>query len=199
LGSFGTNRTSGIGVQVGLILAANLIAFVLRFEGQIPSLYMQRMTQGFPIVALIYGLCLWGFGIQRGVWRYVGHHDLARILWASITSTAVLYSLIHWLLGWTDYSRSVIILTGLLAAGFLTGIRLAVRWFREWLQIVGPKALRVSVQYSSRGGSRLLTPVSGGGLQRLVDHLPGSRTGHRCTRMRANSGSDTSSAHDLRC
>jgi hypothetical protein len=32
----------------------------------------------------------------------------------------------------------------------------------------------------------LLTPPSGGGLQRLLNHLLGSRTGHRCTRIRAN-------------
>ena len=55
------------GVQVGLILSANLIAFGLRFEGEIPSPYMQRMLQGIPIVALIYGMCLWGFGIQRAL------------------------------------------------------------------------------------------------------------------------------------
>ena len=44
----------------------------------------------------------------------------------------------------------------------------------------------MSVQYSSRGRSRLLTRASGGGPQRLVDHLLGSRTGHRCMRIRAN-------------
>ena len=144
------------GVQVGLIVYSNLIAFVLRFEGQIPSPYMQRMLQGIPIVALIYGTCLWGFGIQRGLWRYVGPHDLARILWASITGTVVLYGLIHLLLGWTDYPQSVMILTGLLTAGFLAGIRLAVRWFREWLHIVGPTARRALIVGAGNAGELLV-------------------------------------------
>ena len=144
------------GVQVGLILSANLIAFGLRFEGEIPSPYMQRMLQGFPIVALIYGMCLWGFGIQRGLWRYVGLHDLGRILWASIVSTVVLYSLVRGVLGWKDYPRSVIIMTGLLSGGFLAGIRLAVRWFREWLHIVGPTARRALIVGAGNAGELLV-------------------------------------------
>jgi len=144
------------GVQVGLILSANLIAFGLRFEGEIPSPYMQRMLQGFPIVALIYGMCLWGFGIQRGLWRYVGHHDVARILWASITGTVVFYGLVRGVLGWKDYPRSVIIMTGLLSGGFLAGIRLAVRWFREWLHIVGPTARRALIVGAGNAGELLV-------------------------------------------
>ena len=145
-----------IGVQFGLILAANCIAFFLRFEGSIPAYYQGRMLHGLPLVALAYGLGLWAFGIQRGLWRYVGLHDLTRILWASITSTIVLYVLLNAVLGWSDYPRSVIILTGLLAAGFLAGIRLTVRALREWLQIVGPTARRVLVVGAGNAGESLV-------------------------------------------
>jgi hypothetical protein len=44
----------------------------------------------------------------------------------------------------------------------------------------------MSVQYSSRGRSKSLTPASSGGLQQPVNHLLGSRTGRRCTGRRAN-------------
>ena len=56
-----------IGLQVGLIVAANLTAFVLRFEGDIPPAYQIRLLQGLPLVALIYGSGLWIFGIHRGL------------------------------------------------------------------------------------------------------------------------------------
>jgi FlaA1/EpsC-like NDP-sugar epimerase len=144
------------GVQIGLVLVANLIAFILRFEGEVPFPYRQRMLQGLPIVALVYGISLWGFGIHRGLWRYVGLHDLARILWASIASTIALYGIIRWGLGWFDYPRSVIILTGFLSGGFLAGVRLAVRALREWLQIVGPTAQRVLIVGAGNAGELLV-------------------------------------------
>ena len=145
-----------MGLQVLLILGANLIAFVLRFEGDIPPAYHARLLQGLPLVALVYGGGLWVFGIQRGLWRYVGIHDLGRIFWASLASTAVFYVIIHWLLAWRDYPQSVIISTGLLSMIFLGGIRLAVRWFREWLQIVGPTARRILIVGAGNAGELLV-------------------------------------------
>ena len=144
------------GLQVGLIVAANLTAFVLRFEGDIPPAYQVRLLQGLPLVALIYGLGLWIFGIYRGLWRYVGLHDLGRIFWSALASTVALFLLIALILGWKDYPRSVIILTGLLSGGFLAGIRLAVRSFREWLQIVGPTARRVIIVGAGNAGELLV-------------------------------------------
>ncbi len=49
-------------------------------------------------------------------------------------------------------------------------------------------AIHVSVQYSSHVRSKLFAPGQcRGGPQRLFGHLLGPRTGHKCTRMRANS------------
>ncbi len=142
--------------QVGLITAANLLAFALRFEGDIPPDYAGLFLRGLPIVLAIYGVGLVAFGIQRGLWRYVGLHDLARILWASVISSAVFYGVVHGLLGWTAYPRSVIILTGVLSGLFLAGIRLLVRWFREWLHVLSPTARRVLVVGAGNAGELLI-------------------------------------------
>jgi FlaA1/EpsC-like NDP-sugar epimerase len=134
-----------IGTQLILILAANLTAFVLRFDADIPPDYRQIMWDHMPAVLLIFGSGLWLFGIQQGLWRYVGLHDLGKILLASLTSAAVFYGVIHQIGGITRYPRSVIILTGLLNGLYLGGIRLAVRGFREWLRMAGPTARRVLI------------------------------------------------------
>jgi len=142
--------------QLGLIAAANVTAFALRFEGDIPTDYARLFLQGLPIVLAIYAVGLVAFGIQRGLWRYVGLHDLGRILWASVVSSAVFYGVVHGLLGWVAYPRSVIILTGVLSGLYLGGIRLSVRWFREWLQVLGPSARRVLIVGAGHAGELLV-------------------------------------------
>ena len=142
--------------QLGLIALANMAAFALRFEGDIPSDHARLFLQGLPIVLMIYAAGLVAFGIQRGLWRYVGLHDLGRILWASVVSSLVFYGVLHGLLGWVAYPRSVIILTGVLSGLFLAGIRLVVRWFREWLHVVDPAARRVLVVGAGNAGELLI-------------------------------------------
>jgi FlaA1/EpsC-like NDP-sugar epimerase len=137
-------------------MAANVAAFALRFEGDIPSDHVRLFLWGAPIVLATYAIGLVAFGIQRGLWRYVGLHDLGRILWASIVSSAVFYGVVHGLLGWVGYPRSVIILTGVLSGLFLAGIRLIVRWFREWLHVLSPTARRVLVVGAGNAGELLI-------------------------------------------
>jgi len=105
-------------IQLGLIILANVTAFALRFDGDIPPFYQHLLIQGSPIILAVFGFGMFAFGIQQGLWRYVGLHDLARILWASVTSSALSYAALHWVFGWVAYPRSVIILTGLLG-GFI--------------------------------------------------------------------------------
>ncbi|MDH4236479.1 MAG: polysaccharide biosynthesis protein [Nitrospira sp.] len=144
-----------VGTQVALIAAANLTAFALRFDGDVPPQYRLIMWNSLPVVLLIFGGGLWMFGIQRGLWRYVGLHDLGRIMWASLACSAAMYGVIHLILGNTQYPRSTIILTGLLSGLYLAGIRVAVRWFREWLQIIGPTARRVLIVGAGHAGEQL--------------------------------------------
>ncbi len=150
-----------VGIQLLLIIAANLLAFLLRFDGNLPPGDWDLAVRAFPLVLLSYVVGLWVFGLYRGLWRYVGLHDLTRILWACLMGTSVLYALLHVGLSWATYPRSVIILTGVLAAGSLAAIRLSVRWFREWLQIVGPDARRVLIVGAGNAGEQLARDMHG--------------------------------------
>ncbi len=142
-------------VQLALVVFANFFAFTLRFEGDIPNQYWSLGLQGLPLVCVIYALGFWVFRIQRGLWRYVGFHDLKLIVGTGVTSTVAVYGVLHLLLGWETYPRSVILLTGLLSIIFLGGIRFAVRVFREWLTIVGPSATRVLIVGAGNAGEML--------------------------------------------
>jgi len=143
-------------VQVALVMLANLLSFVLRFEARIPPDYWQWMMRGLPVVAVVFGVGFLFFGIHRGLWRYIGFHDLKLILRASAVSTAVLYGVLHWLLGWTAYPRSVIIMTGLLGIVFLGGIRMAVRVLREWSTRVESTTVRALIVGAGNAGEMLV-------------------------------------------
>ena len=142
--------------QLALIATANFAAFMLRFEGAIPPEQMQLFLWGLPCVLGVYGAGLVVFGIHRGLWRYVGFYDLGRILRASVISSVVLYVVLHGLLGWGAYPRSVIILTGVFSGLLLAGIRVAVRSFREWLHVVSLTARRVLVIGAGNAGELLV-------------------------------------------
>lgn len=131
--------------QAGLVVAANVTAFALRFDGEISPFYGALLLRGLPVIVAVYWLGLFVFGIQHGLWRYVGLHDLGRILWASVAGAAASYAVLHGLFGLVEYPRSVLILTGLLSGLYLAGIRLAVRWFREWIQVWSPMTRRVLI------------------------------------------------------
>ena len=145
-----------IGTQLILILAANVTAFELRFEGEIPPEYSQVMWDHMPTVLLIFGSGLWAFGIQQGLWRYVGLYDIGKIISASLVSATVFYGVIHLAGGIKEYPRSTIVLTGVLNGLYLAGIRLAVRGFREWIRVVSPGARRVLIVGAGNAGELLV-------------------------------------------
>lgn len=148
-------------VQLTLIALANWSAFELRFDGEIPSAYVRTAWQGLPVVLVVMSAGLWVFGTQQGLWRYVGLHDLGRILWASIAGACSLIVILHGLFQWTHYPQSVIILTCLLSGLSLAGAQLAVRWFREWLPVLSPTARRVLVVGAGNAGELLLRDMLG--------------------------------------
>ena len=148
-----------LGTQLCLILAANYLAFALRFDGDIPPFYQELGWHVLPVLVLLYTAGLYAFGLFHGLWRYVGLDDFARIFAASLVSTIGLYVAVHWVLGWSEYPRSVIILTGFLFGGFVAGVRVAVRWIREWLNIIGPTAQRILVVGAGNAGALLVSDI----------------------------------------
>lgn len=145
-----------LGIEIVLIVAANLSAFALRFDANIPVSYDRIMWRYLPGIVLVFGSSLWVFGIQRGLWRYVGLHDLGRIFLAALVGAAVFYGVCHLALRWAEYPRSIIILTGLLTGLYLAGIRVMVRWFREWIRIIEPTARRALIVGAGNAGELLV-------------------------------------------
>ena len=55
-----------------LAVAANYLAFWLRFDGVIPAAYWMLWLQTVPCLVLIRGLTFVSFHLYDSVWQYVG-------------------------------------------------------------------------------------------------------------------------------
>jgi len=143
-------------LQVGLVLLANVLAVVLRFEFRVPDEFWQLTYDGMPVVAVVFGLGLLTFKVHRGLWRYCSFHDLKLIIVAGIVSTVVFYVVLHGLLGWVFYPKSIIVLTGLLSIIFLGIIRFTVRIFRDWNPSRDGGSARVLIIGAGSAGEKLV-------------------------------------------
>jgi len=114
-----------------LILASNYLAFLLRFDGEIPSRYLNLMFKMLPGLILLRGSTFLLYRLYKGLWRYTGISDLWRIVLATFLSTCLFYALVR-ILGMREYPRSVFIIDTVLLICFLGGIRLPWRIYREY-------------------------------------------------------------------
>ena len=120
-----------------LIMLANYLAFWLRFDGQLPMHVQHLFVTMLPWVVLIRGISFTLFRLNEGLWRYTSIWDLQNIVTGVLSSTIALYALVHLGFSLTSYPRSVFIIDSVLLIGFLVGIRLPFRFYRErglWTQ-----------------------------------------------------------------
>jgi FlaA1/EpsC-like NDP-sugar epimerase len=133
-------RTSQLFVDLAVLALAFALAFLLRFDGQLPHAMFKRLFLLMPYVALLqYGvLTLWG--THRFPWRYIGLREAVRFSGA-IASAALLLGVLRlgadYLLQTQPMFRNaaipwgVLIIDAGLAFGGLVGVRAAWRILTE--------------------------------------------------------------------
>ena len=120
-------------IDVVLIILANYLAFVLRFDGNLPIEEIERFQQTVLWLVGIRVVVFGVFGLHEGLWRYTSIWDLQNILSGVLTSTLLFYSWMYLAPEMNNYPRSILVIDSLLLVGFLTGVRLPSRIFREKL------------------------------------------------------------------
>ena len=107
------------------------LAFLLRFNFEVPSEYVALMYSTVGWAALINGSVFVSFRLYRGIWRYASIHDLKLLLTAvGVAALAVptAFVLLQPALG---VPRSVYVLHPLLLVAFMSGSRLAYRAWKD--------------------------------------------------------------------
>ncbi|MBI2389025.1 MAG: polysaccharide biosynthesis protein [Deltaproteobacteria bacterium] len=129
-----------IAIDIAVLALAYASAWALRFEGAIPSEHKHRLVLTLPYVVVLQTVLLFGSGVPRIAWRYVGFRDGLRIVKVAAGVTAVLLA-VRVVVGTVQESypmlrhalipSGVILIDGLLLMSGLAGLRVARRFLSE--------------------------------------------------------------------
>jgi FlaA1/EpsC-like NDP-sugar epimerase/lipopolysaccharide/colanic/teichoic acid biosynthesis glycosyltransferase len=109
------------------VVAANLAAGWIRFEGRPPQHEMATLLAGLPWLVGLRLVAFHALGAWRGLWRYTGLRDLERLAAALALSSVVFGLAVRWLPGAGGYSRGVVLIDALVCLVLLAGLRVARR------------------------------------------------------------------------
>jgi FlaA1/EpsC-like NDP-sugar epimerase len=116
-----------LGIDVVLVCAAYVLAYVIRFEGDIPPEQMALLLLTLPwIVLLKIAIFAW-IGLYRGMWRYTSIADLINIIAAAVISAGAIALALVLIRRFEGFSRSVLVLDALITLMLVGGIRLLIR------------------------------------------------------------------------
>jgi FlaA1/EpsC-like NDP-sugar epimerase len=116
--------------HVALIALSYLLAFVLRFEGEIPPELWGFFLRSLPSLILCRIVVFSWFHLHQGLWRYVSTRDLVEIFKAVTLSSLIFVAGLYAAVG-TSFPRSIVLLDWLLCFGLVAGVRIVIRMLRE--------------------------------------------------------------------
>jgi FlaA1/EpsC-like NDP-sugar epimerase len=114
-------------IDVALVCVSYLLAYVIRFEGDIPPEQMQLLLQTLPWIVPLKITIFSLVSLYRGMWRYTSIADLINIITATVISAGLIALSLVLARRFEGFSRSVLILDALLTLVLVGGIRLLIR------------------------------------------------------------------------
>ena len=123
------NRILAICVDWAAFAFSALLAFELRFDGELPGKYLYPMRVGLCIWVVTKSIAFIGAKLDRGSWRHTSSYDAVRIVLANSAGSIVGGLAIVIYLGPWGIPHSLYFLDWLLSCALTLGGRLAVRVF----------------------------------------------------------------------
>ena len=119
--------------DIAAAIAAWTLAYLFRFNFEIPAVYLASLKEILPWVVPIHAAAFLWFGLYRGLWHYASLPDLRRILLAVLTSAAAVPLALFMLQILAGTPRTVLLLAPILLLFIMGGSRLAYRLWKEHL------------------------------------------------------------------
>lgn len=113
--------------DAALFALALYVAYLIRFEGHPRPMHVAQLKFLLPIIIPLQLIVFTVFGRYRGMWRYTGLHEIMRLFQATMLSMMIIIAgLVVWQ-RFGAYSRSVILMSGILTFLFTGALRVAIR------------------------------------------------------------------------
>jgi FlaA1/EpsC-like NDP-sugar epimerase len=116
---------------VFIVIASLYAAHLVRFDFDIPRLFLLLLAQILPFVIIIKLICFYFFDLYRGMWRYTSIADLLNIIKATSVSSLLIITLILFSTRFQGFSRGVYIIDWGFTILLVSGFRLGVRFYFE--------------------------------------------------------------------
>ena len=115
-------------IDAFLVVSAFVGANVIRFETN----FLPVITDNWRLLLLVVCIKLITFHmfkLYQGMWRYTGMVDVTNVLKAAILSSLAIMTMLFLLHEFRSFSRSVLLLDGMLTVFFIGGARVAIRLY----------------------------------------------------------------------
>ena len=138
-----------------IIAAGYYFAFLIRFEGEIPSADLTSLQQSLPVVIILRFSMLLYFRLYSGYYRYASISDLTQILKA-ITAGSILIAIPTYFFGYGSIPRGVFVIEWLLLVVLLGGSRFMLRAVRELMPQMWRQGRRTFIIGAGSAGEMVL-------------------------------------------
>lgn len=117
--------------HLGLAALSNWLAFLLRFDEDIPPQQWELFASMLPLLLTIRALTFYPFRLYDGLWRYTSLWDVRDLILSIAVSTLAFAGAVRFGMGVWSYPSSVFVIDALLLLCLLTGLRVSPRLIRE--------------------------------------------------------------------
>ena len=117
--------------HLGLAALSNWLAFLLRFDEDIPSQQWDLFAAMLPLLLTIRALTFYPFRLYDGLWRYTSLRDVRDLALSIAVSTLLFAGVVRFGMGVWSYPSSVFVIDALLLLCLSTGLRMLPRLIRE--------------------------------------------------------------------
>jgi UDP-GlcNAc:undecaprenyl-phosphate GlcNAc-1-phosphate transferase len=167
-------------VDFALIVASFTLAFMIRVEGTSLGPFGHVFNLTLPVLLVSRYTAFILFGLYRGVWRYAGAIDAARIFGAMVVSEAATFLIIWTTVGWHLFPRGTFLIDLLLCTFLIGASRFSERGVAHTISSFVDRHARrrvliVGAGRSGRSLLRELRETPGEHVVGFVDDDPGLR------------------------
>lgn len=151
--------------DVGLVLWVYYLAFLIRFDGVLPSAQQTIYLETVRWILLVKIGCFFGFDLYKGMWRYFSVYDLINMAKACLLSFVLTIMLVLGLYRFESFSRSVFIIDLLLCVLTIGGFRMTIRLLlvhriNDWKHLIirkrNPHVKKMVIVGAGSAGEKLL-------------------------------------------